>query len=70
MWTKREQATAPFLCAWSKKEHDPTGDFSGLRRVVTPDGSCLWATEEDVEALRLRVKAEAESETAVSWGAC
>jgi hypothetical protein len=51
-----------------KEENDPKGDFSGLRRVLSPDGSCLGATDADLEALRRRIEGEAESEVAASWG--
>ena len=34
-------------------EHDPTGTFSGLRRVIHGDnGSVIWTTKEQVERMR------------------
>jgi len=54
---------------FSREENDPRGDFSGLsRRVLTSDGSCLWATDTDVEALRRRIEEEKVKEAEESWG--
>ena len=46
---------------FAEDKHDPRGDFSGLRRVLTPDGSCVWTTDEDAKEIEAKGKAEAEA---------
>ena len=36
---------------FAQPDNDPGGGFSGLRRVLTPDGSCVWTTDADVQAM-------------------
>ena len=48
----RGQKLRELQAFFALEENDPKGEFSGLQRVLTPDGSCVWTTPEDVEAMK------------------
>ena len=47
---------------FAEDKHDPKGDFSGLRRVLTPEGYCVWTTDEDAKDIEAKGKAEADAD--------
>jgi hypothetical protein len=47
--TQRGKPVVDLASFFDKPGNDPGHDFCGLRRVISPDGSCIWTTDENAK---------------------